>query len=101
MARKQILTFDKVLDAKIALMKYSELSSNTNNINKMKKFVSVALDKSVTELQRYCITEHYLNHRLVKDIATELSVNSSTVTRHIQRGIKNMQKASEYISFYN
>lgn len=101
MSRRKKLTFDRAIDEKLALIRYSELSSNTANINKMKKFVDVALDKSVTNLQRYCITEHYINHRLVKDIANELSVNSSTVTRHIQRGIKNMQKASEYISFYS
>ncbi len=100
MSRKQKLTLNDKIDSNIAFMRYNSGLSNANDIEKMKKFVSVALNKSVTNMQRYCITEYYINNKLVKEIASELNVNSSTVTRHIQRGIKNIKKISNYINFY-
>ena len=58
-------------------------STNENSRDKMKKILSMAVLNELTERQRICIVDYYLNGKKEKEIAKELGVNSSTVSRHI------------------
>ena len=74
------------------------LSHNDNKaeIEKMKKHLYKAFEIELTQKQRYCITQYYLCNRKMKDIADELHVNPSVVSRHISRGISRIKKTLPY-----
>lgn len=63
-------------------------------INTMNKLVA----NELTQMQRYCLTEHFLNQKKQKQIAKELGVAPSTVCRHISRA---MRKLKNIASYYN
>ncbi len=74
------------------------LSHNDNRaeIEKMKRHLYKALELELTDKQRYCITQYYLKGRKMKDIAEDLQVNPSVVSRHISRGINKIKKTLPY-----
>jgi RNA polymerase sigma factor (sigma-70 family) len=74
---------------------YSE--TNDCDIAKMKKVLNQAL-KSLTERQRYCICNYYLNGKKMKTIAEELNINPSTVTRHIKSAKRNLKRIASCYS---
>lgn len=73
-----------------------EYDDNKNDIKNMKKLMHTALTVELTEKQRYCILEYYCKQRKMKDIAAELKVSPSTVTRHIERGMKKLEKVATH-----
>ena len=78
---------------------YSSLISNSSNrghIEDMKKAVSLALMLELTSRQRECITMYYLQNRSIPQIASELSLSRSTVSRHITAGKKKLMKLAKY-----
>jgi DNA-directed RNA polymerase specialized sigma24 family protein len=62
----------------------------------MKRLLYDAISDGLTPMQKYCITEYYLNGRQMKSIAAELRVNPSTITRHIQRAENRLRKITKY-----
>lgn len=84
-------------------MAYSEYcmrnSDNKSKLEKMKKHIQKAVSMELTERQRYCITEYYINSRKMVDISKDLGVSPSVVSRHISRGIAKMKKTLPY--FYS
>ena len=73
------------------------VSTNENSREKMKKILSMAVLNELTERQRICIIDYYLNGKKEKEIAEELGLNSSTVSRHI---IKARDKLRHIASYY-
>ena len=71
-------------------------STNEKSRNKMKKILSEAITRELTDLQKYCIVEHYLNEKTGKEIAKELGVNASTVSRHINAARKKLKNIASY-----
>lgn len=74
-------------------------SGNNNNILqrlKMKKIMKRAITYELTPKQRYCLCEHFLKGRTMKSIASELELNPSTVTRHIQNALSRLQRVAKY-----
>ena len=64
-------------------------STNENSRDKMKKILSMAVLNELTERQRICIVDYYLNGKKEKEIAKELGVNSSTVSQSFHCKIQN------------
>ncbi len=88
-----------ITDKNVNLITYSDFSSdNTNDkdISKMKKILHKAIKNELTEKQRYCVCEYYLQGRSMKSIASELQVNPSTVTRHIQSAKRRLKNVARY-----
>ncbi len=78
---------------------YSEFRSGDTNkeeIGRMRRILSRAIASELTEPQRYCLTEYYLSGRKMKDIASQLGVNPSTVTRHISKAKEKLQRIAAY-----
>lgn len=73
-------------------------ATNKDSREKMKRIMFDALNQELTSRQRICLTEHYLNGRKEKDIANELGLNPSTVSRHILVGKRKLQKIARYYS---
>lgn len=51
------------------------------------------IDRILTERQRFCITAYYGEGRTQAEIAQELSINVSSVSRHIKAGRRRLQTA--------
>lgn len=76
-------------------------ATNKDERLKMAEFIRTAMQIELTQRQRRCITEYYINGKSLKEIANELGLSSqSTVSYHISRGIKKIKKRVEYYSIY-
>ena len=71
-------------------------STNESSRERMKKILSIAVLSELTERQRYCIVDYYLNGKKEKEIAKELRVNSSTVSRHIMKARDKLRHIASY-----
>jgi len=69
---------------------------NSEKVKEMKHLLRRAIRNELTDKQRYCLCEHYFKKRSMKDIAAELGVNPSTVTRHIQNATRRLKRVAEY-----
>ncbi len=98
---RRILSFNESTPAFTGLYGGDIYCDNKCDINNMKKLISTAISIELTEKQRYCITEFYYNNRKMKDIAVELNVAPSTVSRHIERGMKKLKRAACYYSRFS
>lgn len=75
-------------------------ATNTREIEKMKKFVAGAIKNNLTPLQQFCVTEHYIKGRKQKEIAEQLGLSRSTVSRHVSAGTKKLKLAAEYFMIF-
>ncbi len=76
----------------------SNQTANKARRAKMKKLLDNAIINELTEKQRVCIVEHYLNGKKEKDIAIELGVSPSTVCRHINYAEKKLKRIAFYFN---
>lgn len=95
MRHKKIYLND-LSDNVVAFSNYQKGESNSRQVSDMKKILRKAIEYELTPKQRYCICEHYLNGKSMKNIASELDINPSTVTRHIQNGVSRLQRVARY-----
>lgn len=72
-------------------------STNESSRERMKKILSMAVLNELTERQRICIIDYYFNGKKQKEIAENLGIDSSTVSRHI---IKARDKLRHIASYY-
>ncbi len=64
--------------------------------SKMKKILKKAIAEELSGMQKYCLVEHFIRGRKMKDIASELDINPSTVTRHIKRAKEKLRHIASY-----
>ncbi len=70
--------------------------NNKNEIEKMKRHIAKAIKIELTNKQRYCLTEHYINNRKMVDIAKEMGITPCVVSRHISRAVKKLKRTLPY-----
>ncbi len=96
MKTKVIHFTDKNIN-KLCYIRYTENgSANSESRAKMKKILLKAISTELTDLQKLCIVEHYLNEKTGKEIADELGVNASTVSRHINAARRKLRNIASY-----
>ena len=71
-------------------------TTNSESRKKMKEIISKAIVTELTDMQRICLTEYYLNDKKQKEIASELGINASTVSRHISTARRKLQNIASY-----
>ena len=76
---------------------FTQGSTNESSRERMKKILSMAVLNELTERQRICIIDYYFNGKKQKEIAENLGIDSSTVSRHI---IKARDKLRHIASYY-
>ena len=96
MPRNEIFAEDFVYDELSYLAYIRSDNTNKDERRKMKIILSKALLEELTELQRFCLTEYYIKGRKKKDIAADLSVHPSTVTRHIHSAERKLRHIASY-----
>lgn len=71
--------------------------SNSNDVNMAKDLLLNAIDTVLTEKQKKCVKMHYFMDKPMNQIAKELGVNPSTVTRTIQSAKKRLSILSFFL----
>ncbi len=95
--RTDIFHFNESNADKIIFGRYNPFgSTNENSREKMKKILARAIESELTEKQRKCITDYYLLRRKEKEIAAELGISPSTVSRHITLARKKLRHIASY-----
>ncbi|MGN0452861.1 MAG: RNA polymerase sigma factor [Ruminococcus sp.] len=90
------LRTDEFLLDLAAYRKYQCGDTNCEKRKKMKKILYQALESELTDKQRVCIEEYYLNGKKMREIAEAHSLNPSTVTRHIKRATEKLRHIASY-----
>lgn len=65
--------------------------SNRADIDKMKEMLVRAMNNTLTEKQYLCMTMYFFEGKNMRKIAEELSLNPSTVCRHIKASMKKLE----------
>lgn len=90
------ITYSRDSDRRASVYLYEVGETNHNQRLLMMTLLRQAVMKELTEKQRFCVVEYYINNRHMNDIASELGLNPSTVSRHIQRAVKRLKRVSDY-----
>ncbi|MBQ2944066.1 MAG: sigma-70 family RNA polymerase sigma factor [Ruminococcus sp.] len=96
MSRNVLYAEDFLCDRASYLAYTSSGDTNRDELRKMKSILKRAMYTELTDLQRFCLVEHYLHGRKMKDIASELSLHPSTITRHISNAEKKLRHIASY-----
>lgn len=88
---------DYIFDA-VAFKQWShqDRGDNHDDLERTKKLIPIIFNEILSPVQRSYITRYYLMNKSMEEIARDFSVNRSTVSRTISRGIK---KAYGYLRF--
>ncbi len=95
MRRERVYMSDENSDY-IAFQLYNRGSTNRPERERMKKILTRAIRHGLTDRQRYCITRYYLEGTQMKDIAKELGLSKSTVSRHIKAATLKLRKVASF-----
>lgn len=94
---RKVMPAESFMYDRAAYLAYTSTGgTNKDDRRKMKSILRKAMHTELTELQRYCLVEHFLHQRKMKDIASELSLHPSTVTRHISSAKKKLRHIASY-----
>jgi RNA polymerase sigma factor (sigma-70 family) len=72
--------------------------TNHREVDKARYMLDNAIETMLTEKQKRCVKMHYYQEKSMRDIAKELGVNPSTVTRTIQSAKKRLSLLSYFLS---
>lgn len=95
MRHKEIHITDENIDV-VSFYGFNFGTTNKKEIEKMKKLLSDVIIQELTEKQRICLLEYYIKGKRMNTIAKELSLNPSTVTRHIKAAQKRLKRVTQY-----
>lgn len=96
MPRNFVNADDFVFEEAAFLAYQSSGETNIRDKSRMKAILLRAIRNELTDNQRTCLVEYYINGKKMKDIAQMLSLNPSTVTRHIRRACEKLRHIAEY-----
>ena len=74
----------------------SEQNTNTNSMDQLKQNLIRCLNEDITPRQRTMLTLYYVQQLSQKEIARQLGVDPSTVSRTILRGERTLQRCLRY-----
>ncbi len=75
-----------------------ENSNNDLQLDRIKKAMQKVIRSRLTVRQREILIMYYFEKKKIPEIAIELAVNKSTVSRTLNRAVKNIRL---YLEFYN
>ena len=71
-------------------------SDNSKHIERLKNSLLKAIESELTECQRLAVEEFYFQNKSVTQIALDIGVNKSTVSRHLKRAREKLGQALKY-----
>ena len=96
--RKKSVYLDKFTESLISISKYRDslTDSTDKNYEKMVNSIRNIIKGELTEKQRSCIMLYYGERIKMKDIANQLGMGISSVSRHIKKAKERLKKTMEY-----
>ena len=95
--KTSIYALDEQMEAVYSKSLYAQRDDNIKDINKMKSMIRSAMKYALTEKQRQCLTMYYFDKQTIPEIAANMGLNKSTVSRHIKAASKNLKKLRSFI----
>ena len=92
------VNMNEYIDNMVSYKLYNQSGiSNSNDVNMAKNLLLNAIDTVLTEKQKKYVKMHYFMDKPMNQIAKELGVNPSTVTRTIQSAKKRLSILSFFL----
>ncbi|MBQ6337267.1 MAG: sigma-70 family RNA polymerase sigma factor [Ruminococcus sp.] len=95
MRHERVTLSEKSCDI-VSYLLYNRGSTNRPERERMKRLLYRAIRHELTDRQRDCLTLHYLQRMKVKDIAAQLGLSKSTVSRHITAAERKLRHVAAY-----
>lgn len=87
----KVYQLDKFIESDSQFRAYLQNNGdNSDAIRQTKKILMTGIDNLLTCKQKNCVVMHYFKNMSKKEIAQQLGVNPSTVTRSIQAAKKRL-----------
>jgi RNA polymerase sigma factor (sigma-70 family) len=96
MNRHERVYMSDISENVVSFSLYQKKGTNNRDRQQMMKILYRAMQLELTDRQRDCITMYFLNGMKMKDIAADLGLSRSTVTRHIQAATRKLRKVASY-----
>lgn len=98
--RTTVIHFNGDNDNKLNFLHHYANCNGTNAAERKRMWtiLTKAIEGELTDLQKHCLVEKYIGNKKQKDIAAELGVNSSTVSRHINAAERKLKNIAGYYS---
>ena len=71
-------------------------SSNAQTLERMKRMLMDVVMTELTPQQQFCVIEHVMLGKKQKEIASELGISRSTVSRHVSAGKRKLLRAAKH-----
>ena len=95
---RNCVNMNEYIDNMVSYKLYNQSGiSNSNDVNMAKDLLLNAIDTVLTEKQKKYVKMHYFMDKPMNQIAKELGVNPSTVTRTIQSAKKRLSILSFFL----
>jgi len=96
--RKKLLSLDQITESLFSSDSYKqELFNMTDNRHrKMIDLMKNIMAGELTERQRVCMCKYYVDAMKMVDIADELGIGVSSVSRHIKKAKNRVEKTMKY-----
>lgn len=84
------------LHDKLSFLSWSSEENNTREVEKLRECMLLAIEQELNQKQKNILTMYYLQHKTMDQIAFDLGVNKSTVSRSVRRSVERLQKVRNY-----
>ena len=75
---------------------YQQGGDNRPELERMKRILYMAIRYELTDRQRDCLTQYYLDGIRMTEIARRMNLSKSTVSRHISAATRKLRKVAAY-----
>jgi len=80
----------------VYLRKISEMNTNTESLNRVKRNLVRALSEDITQRQRECLILYYVEGLNMSEIGEKLGIDKSSVSRICKRGLARLRRLLRY-----
>lgn len=96
--QKKVLSLDKFTESLFSIENYKKREFDGEDLKHKKMISSLknVMKGELTEKQKMCIYKYYGERMKMKDIADELGISISCVSRHIKRAKNKLTKTMKY-----
>ena len=95
----KILSLDRFLEEDSAFSRYRQRdgADNSESLLRIKKLLPLILEQELSESQRDAVIRYYYQGEKIPQIARDLGVHKSTISRRIQTAQRRIRRAVQYL----
>lgn len=90
--RNRLISLDSQIEDDYLMEGMGSYGDNTRKRERMKRMLSKAMLIELTARQNECLSKYYFENKSMAEIADELGINKSTVSRHIRAARRKLTK---------